>query len=211
MCGVKWKTGLSPTPRIQRFRVAGGNPITNQATWRLAGPGKDSYIRLPDWSDGVTSVNAKKKKKKGKTVLHFFAVRRIGSSDFRPLLWERVTNKGMATVRWYMGLISLVDNIIAIGKLILRLVFSGDKDCIVRNKMYKPLKGSCRKTTMGVRFSWLHVLWINKQWEVIALQELIDVTHDNERKPTTETRVTYDNSTWHAMNTTYINSTKETS
>ena len=27
-------------------------------------PGKDSYIRLPDWSDGVTSVNAKKKKKK---------------------------------------------------------------------------------------------------------------------------------------------------
>ena len=40
----------------------------------------------------------------------------------------------------------------------------------------------------------------------------IDVSHNNERKPTTtETRVTYDNSTWHAMNTTYINSTKETS
>ena len=48
----------------QRFRVAGGNPLTNQATWRLAGPGKDSYIRFPDWSDGVTSANAKKKKKK---------------------------------------------------------------------------------------------------------------------------------------------------
>ena len=40
----------------------------------------------------------------------------------------------------------------------------------------------------------------------------IDVTHDNECRPTTtETRVAYDNSTWHAMNTTYINSTKETS
>ena len=45
--------------------MAGGNPITNQATWRLAGPGKDSYIRFPDWSDGVTSANAKKKKKRG--------------------------------------------------------------------------------------------------------------------------------------------------
>ena len=31
----------------------------------------------------------------------------------------------------------------------------------------------------------------------------IDVTHDFERRPTTtETRVAYDNSTWHAMNTT---------
>ena len=38
--------------------------MTNQATWRLAGPAKDSYIRFPDWSDGVTSANAKKKKKK---------------------------------------------------------------------------------------------------------------------------------------------------
>ena len=39
----------------------------------------------------------------------------------------------------------------------------------------------------------------------------IDVTHDIERRPTTtETRVAHDNSTWHAMNTTYINSTKET-
>ena len=49
--------------RDKRFRVAGGNPITNQATWQLAGPGKDSYISFPDWSDGVTSMNAKKKKK----------------------------------------------------------------------------------------------------------------------------------------------------
>ena len=47
--------------------MAGGNPIRNQATWRLAGPGKDSYIGFPDWSDGVTSANAKKKKKKKKT------------------------------------------------------------------------------------------------------------------------------------------------
>ena len=40
----------------------------------------------------------------------------------------------------------------------------------------------------------------------------IDVTHDIERNPTTtETRVAYDNSSWHAINTTYINSTKETS
>ena len=40
----------------------------------------------------------------------------------------------------------------------------------------------------------------------------IDVTHDIERRPTTtETRVAYDNATWHAMNTTYINPTKETS
>ena len=40
----------------------------------------------------------------------------------------------------------------------------------------------------------------------------IDVAHDTERRPTTtETRVAYDNSTWHAMNTTCINSTKETS
>ena len=54
--------GLSPaTPKRHRFRVSGGNPITNQATWRLAGPGQDSYIRFPDWSDGVTSANAKKK------------------------------------------------------------------------------------------------------------------------------------------------------
>ena len=40
----------------------------------------------------------------------------------------------------------------------------------------------------------------------------IDVTHDIEPRPTTtETRVAYDNSTWHAMNTRCINSTKETS
>ena len=41
----------------------------------------------------------------------------------------------------------------------------------------------------------------------------IDVTHDIERRPTTtETRVAYDNySTCHAMNATYINSTKDTS
>ena len=39
-----------------------------------------------------------------------------------------------------------------------------------------------------------------------------DITHDIAHRPTTtETRVAYDNSTWHAMNTTYINSTKETS
>ena len=55
--------------------MAGGNPITNQATWRLAGPGKDSYIRFPDWSDGVTSANVKKKKKK-KSI--------IGESNFLP-------------------------------------------------------------------------------------------------------------------------------
>ena len=40
----------------------------------------------------------------------------------------------------------------------------------------------------------------------------IDATHGNERRPTTtETRVACDKSTWHAMNTRYINSTKETS
>ena len=39
----------------------------------------------------------------------------------------------------------------------------------------------------------------------------IDVINVIERRPTTEIRVAYDNSTWHAMNTTYINSTKETS
>ena len=32
--------------------------------------------------------------------------------------------------------------------------------------------------------------------------------HTERRPTTTETRVTYDNSTWHAMNTRYINSTK---
>ena len=35
--------------------------------------------------------------------------------------------------------------------------------------------------------------------------------HTLNRHTTTETRVTYDNSTWHAMDTRYINSTKETS
>ena len=48
--------------------------------------------------------------------------------------------------------------------------------------------------------------WKNKLWEAL------DVTHDNKRRPTaTETRVAYDNSTWHAMNTRYINPTEETS
>ena len=48
----------------------------------------------------------------------------------------------------------------------------------------------------------------NKQWEVIALEQLthIEQTHNN-REP----RVAYDNSTWHAINTGDINSTKETS
>ena len=51
---------------------------------------------------------------------------------------------------------------------------------------------------------------LNKQWEVIALEQL---TSDIEGSPpTTETRVAYDNSTWHAITTRYINhSTKETS
>ena len=34
-----------------------------------------------------------------------------------------------------------------------------------------------------------------------------DITH---RTTTTETHLTYDNTTWHAINTGYINSTKET-
>ena len=38
----------------------------------------------------------------------------------------------------------------------------------------------------------------------------IDVTHRTLRHTTTETRVAYDNSTWHAINTRYIHSTKET-
>ena len=50
---------------------------------------------------------------------------------------------------------------------------------------------------------------INKQWEVIALERL--TSHIERRPTTTETRVADDNSTWHAINTRYINSTKETS
>ena len=50
---------------------------------------------------------------------------------------------------------------------------------------------------------------INKQLEVIALEQL---TLHIERRPTaSETRVAYDNSTWRAINTRYIHSTKETS
>ena len=49
----------------------------------------------------------------------------------------------------------------------------------------------------------------SRQWEVIALERLtsnIEQEHNNR-----ETRVAYDNnSTWHAINTGYINSTKET-
>ena len=49
----------------------------------------------------------------------------------------------------------------------------------------------------------------NKQWEVIALEQL--VSHIERRPTTTETRVAYNNScTWHAINTRYTNSTKET-
>ena len=50
---------------------------------------------------------------------------------------------------------------------------------------------------------------INKEWEVTALEQL--TSHIERRPTTTETRVAYDNSTWHAINTGYINSTKETS
>ena len=54
----------------------------------------------------------------------------------------------------------------------------------------------------------LIVLDLNKRCEVVALKK-IDVTLN---RHTTETRVAYDNSTtWYAINTGYINSTKETS
>ena len=53
---------------------------------------------------------------------------------------------------------------------------------------------------------------INQQTMGSNCARTLDVTHDIERRPTTtEIRVAYDNSTWHAMNTTYIISTKETS
>ena len=48
---------------------------------------------------------------------------------------------------------------------------------------------------------------INKQWEVVLEQ----LTSHIECRPTTDTLVAYDNSTWHAINTRYIASTKETS
>ena len=50
---------------------------------------------------------------------------------------------------------------------------------------------------------------INKQWEVIELEQL--TSHIERRPTTTETRVVYDSSSWHAINTGYIHSTKETS
>ena len=55
----------------------------------------------------------------------------------------------------------------------------------------------------------IEITRINKQWEVIALEQL--TSHIEPRPTTTEIRVAYDNSTWHAINTRYINSTKETS
>ena len=45
--------------------------------------------------------------------------------------------------------------------------------------------------------------------KVIALEQL--TSHIERRPTTTETRVAYDNSTWHVINSRYINSTKETS
>ena len=53
---------------------------------------------------------------------------------------------------------------------------------------------------------------LNQQTMGSNCARTIDVVHDIERRPTTtETGVAYDNSTWHVMNTMYINSTKETS
>ena len=53
---------------------------------------------------------------------------------------------------------------------------------------------------------------INKQWQVIALEQLTShMTLNAGPQQQRLDRVAYDNSTWHAMNTTYINSTKETS
>ena len=61
----------------------------------------------------------------------------------------------------------------------------------------------------GKKFKMLLISWINKQWEVIALEQL--TSHIERRPTTTETQVAYDNFTWHAVNTRYRNSTKETS
>ena len=48
----------------------------------------------------------------------------------------------------------------------------------------------------------------NKQWGGTAVEQL--TSHiEQARHTTTETRVAYDNSTWHSMDTGYINSTKE--
>ena len=47
---------------------------------------------------------------------------------------------------------------------------------------------------------------INKQWEVIALEQL--TSHTERRPTTTETRVAYDNSTWHAINTLFVDCTE---
>ena len=77
---------------------------------------------------------------------------------------------------------------------------------------------SCHFTlTSGCLFVWAIVwawaLWIIQQTMGSSCARTIDVSHIERRPTTTETRVAYDNSTWHAINTrwAYKNFTKETS